>query len=187
MSSEKARVLESSNDESASKPNITFSEETASDEDDGVWFPGDGICPLDSQSRKVYQTSYDIWTSAASKFIRRSVVDSFRVDPFLDLLQDVPPFFHNSPKNVDLRGRSNGPLTLHSSLHLGTTEDFSCDQSWKRIDYIQYLGFAKLVVFRQTESPSFPTNIVLAWSCILSSRWVEILQSSGMKSSLTYI
>lgn len=188
MSSERPRLPESFHDGSASTPNIAFSDgETASDEDDVIWFPGDGVCPRTSQFSKVYLISYNVWKSAASKFTRRSVVDSFRVDSFLDLLQDVPPFFHDPPKNVDLRGRSNGPLTLHSSLHLGTTEDSSCDQSWKSIDYFQYFGFSKPVTFRQTESLSLLTNIILAWSYILSSRWVEILQHSGMKCSLTHI
>lgn len=204
MSSESPKAPKPFHDKPASTlhseniEHIAYSdEETTSDENDRVWFPGDGICPSTSQFSEICQTSYNIWTSAASKFTQNSVSDPFRLDLFFDLLQDVPPFFHNPPENIDLRGRSNSQLILRSSLHLGTTEGSSCDQAWKTIEYLQFLGFPKPVTFRQTETPSsvflrsgrsgYLTSIILAWSYILSSRWVEILRLAGKKSSLTHI
>jgi len=173
-------------------------EETTSDEDNGGWYPGDGVCPSASQFNAVYQTSYDSWHSAASRPTHNATSNRCYMEAFLDLLQDVPAFFHNPPRDVDVRGGHKSPLTLRSTLELGTTEDTSCERRSKAIDYLQCLGFSAPrryeILLEAPTSSSGPapngsgyfTSIVLAWSYIISCRWVEILQHAGEKSSLRH-
>lgn len=205
MNNESQKALDSSHDQrmyrllSTNNEHTVYSdEESTSDEVDGAWFPGDGVCPPTSQFNQVYRTAYDAWTSAASRFTQTSGFDLFRVDSFLGLLQNVPHFLRDPPQNIDLRERSNSPLMLRSSLRLGTTEDSSCDRRWKTIEYFQCLGFPKPMTYRETVTfspatpglepsrPGYLTSVILAWSYILSSRWVEILQLAGLKSSVTH-
>lgn len=175
-------------------------EETSSDDDYGEWSPDDGICPSTSQFNAVYQASYNSWRSSAWKQSQCGTPDPFRqMDAFLDLLQDVPAFFHNPPTTVDVIGRPRCLLTLRSSLQIGTTEEPSCEQRWKSILHFQYLAFPVPKVYKaksQTLVPSnvphglsrdrsgYLTSITLAWSYVTSCRWVEILQCAGEKSSL---
>jgi hypothetical protein len=176
-------------------------EKTTSDEDDGEWYPGDGICPSTLQFNGVYQSSYNAWCSAASRIRQSDGSDPFHIEAFLDMLQDVPAFFNNPPKSVDVHGGTKSPLTLRSSLQLVTTEDPICEQSWKTIDYLQCLGFPVPMIYKPESETSTPpsaslglasdrsgylTSITLAWSYILSCRWVEILQHAGKKSSLRH-
>ncbi|OOF98138.1 hypothetical protein ASPCADRAFT_205406 [Aspergillus carbonarius ITEM 5010] len=74
-----------------------------------------------------------------------------------------------------------------------------CDQHWKSSDYLQCLGFSTPVVYSVTTENQQPislssfsptlrrgylTNIIMAWSYIISCRWTEILQRAGWKCSL---
>jgi hypothetical protein len=176
-------------------------EKSTSDEDDAEWYPGDGICPSTLQFNGVYRSSYDAWCSAASKLTQSDASETFRIEAFLDMLQDVPAFFHNPPKSVDVKGGPKSPLTLRSSLQLVTTDDLVCKQSWKTIDYLQCLGFPVPMTYKLESGTSTPpsvslglapdrsgylTSVTLAWSYILSCRWVEILQRAGEKSSLRH-
>lgn len=175
-------------------------EETSSDDDYGEWLPGDGICPPTSQFQAVYQASYNAWCSSSWKKSQSGAPDPFRqIEAFLDLIQDVPAFFHNPPPTVDIVGRRRRLLTLHSSMRIGTTEEPSCDQRWKSIVHFQYLAFPAPRVYKTTSQTLVPSNVphelarnrsgyltsfTLAWSYVLSCRWVEILQCAGEKSSL---
>jgi hypothetical protein len=162
--------------------------------------PGDGVCPSISQFNAVYQASYNAWRSTAREQSPRGAPDPFRqIEAFLDLLQDVPAFFHNPPMTVDVIGRPRCLLTLRSSLQIATTEEPSCEQRWKSILHLQYLAFPAPMVYKaksRTPVPSnvshglvrdrsgYLTSITLAWSYVLSCRWVEILRCAGEKSSL---
>lgn len=166
--------------------------------DDEDWCPGDGICPPETQFQSCYQASLDSWSQAASS--RDGAVKSLdmHLKAFLGLLENVPPFFHEPPKNIDLTGGTKSPLVLRSSLHIKTTDHPRCSQPWKPIDYLQCLGFPLPTVYKTNIEepvhsvtlatrelrPAYLTSIVLAWSYVLSSRWVEILQSVGEDCAL---
>lgn len=120
---------------------------------------------------------------------------------FLDLLKDVPPFYHCPPGAVNLPGRPRSFLILKSSIQVKTTEDSNCDQPQKSIDYFQCLGSPKPLNYRtKAETPlevaipvcakphrsGFFTSIVLAWSYIISCRWAEILQLAGEESQILH-
>ena len=186
-----------------SEGNDTSNEDDEDDEDDegDEWYPGDGICPSTSQFNMIYQASYDAWCSAALRKTQNGVADLLCIEDFLNLLDDAPAFFHNPPKDVDIQGGSKRPLTLRSSLHLETTEDPACEQRWKTVDYIQCLGFPTPMKYKVKSVTSgssgnfsrftsgrsgYLTSIALAWSYILSCRWVEILRNAGEKSSLSH-
>lgn len=185
-----------------SEENVTSDEDEDEDEDENdQWYPGDGICPSTSQFNTVYQASYDAWCPAAPRQTQNGGDNLLCIKDFLNLLDDVPAFFRNPPKDVDLLGGSRHPLTLRSSLHLETTEDPACEQHRKTIDYIQCIGFPAPMKYKVKSeasrvSSSFPvftsrqsgylTSIALAWSYILSCRWVEILQKAGENSSLSH-
>lgn len=148
-----------------------------------------------------YEASYNTWCSAAARQTQSGKPDICHIEAFLDLMQDVPAFFCDPPKDVDLIGRSKSPLTLRSSLLIETTEDPTCERRWKTIDYIQCLGFPTPMTYNtKCEIPEPPSNslpsapdrsgyltsITLAWSYIISCRWVKILQHAGQKSSLMH-
>lgn len=96
-------------------------------------------------------------------------------------------------------GRRKSPLTLRSFLRLDTTDDPSCNYPQKDIPYVQCLGFPEPMTYKVARGPldscavsigissdrarTF-TSIALAWSYVLSCRWVEILQDAGEHSSL---
>ena len=176
-------------------------EKTTSDEDHGKWSPGDGVCPSTSHFNMVYQSAYNTWCSAASKTARCDTINPLLSETFLNMVQDVPDFFSNPPEELDLGGGSKSPLTLRSSLHLVTTEDGLCEQSWRSIDYLQCLGFPEPMTYKcedeRSSSSPFPfepapdrsgylASITLAWSYIISCRWVEALQRAGQKSFLRH-
>jgi hypothetical protein len=121
------------------------------------------------------------------------------MEAFRDLLQDVPAFFHNPPTTVDVIGKPRRLLTLRSSLQIGTTEEPPCEQRWKSILHLQYLAFPAPMVYKVGSQPQAPSNvaqgpvrdpsgcltsITLAWSYIISCRWVETLWLAGEESSL---
>jgi hypothetical protein len=90
---------------------------------------------------------------------------------------------------------------MKSSLQLNTTNDLRCEQRLKSIDYLQCLGVPKPVYYKdKVETPlnaditfsakairsDYLTTIVLAWSYLLSCRWVEILQQAGKQSRILH-
>jgi hypothetical protein len=167
--------------------------DSQSGDDDEVWCHGDGICPTETQLQSCYQASLDSWSQAVLSHDGASKSLDIHLKAFLGLLDNVPPFLHEPPKNIDLTGGTKFPLVLKSSLHLQTTGHPSCSQQWKPIDYLQCLGFPLPTVYKtnveqpvcsvtlaaQELRPAYLTSIVLAWSYILSSRWVGILQFGG--------
>ena len=168
------------------------SSSNSSNSDDENWYPGDGICPPEDQFQACRQASLHSWSQAAFRSDGASKPVDMHLQAFLGLLKHVPDFFHQPPENVALTGGKKSPLVLRSSLHIQTTDSPHCCQQWKPIDYLQCLGFPKPSVYKTIEEPVcsvtlatqelrpiYLTNIILAWSYILSFRWVEIMQSAG--------
>ncbi|KAL2000266.1 hypothetical protein VTN02DRAFT_3329 [Thermoascus thermophilus] len=202
MSDEDLSVTQpSSSADAGDIANGSSGDDSPSDEDAAEWHDGDGICPSTSQFNMCCRVSYDTWSSAAAAASRPSrdgPSGRLHIDAFLDLLRDVPAFFHDPPEDVDITGGRRSPLVLRSSIRLETTDDPACEQRWKTIDYLQCLGFP-LPMTCETKKTKMPlplsnlpdrqgylTSIILAWSYIISCRWVEILQRAGQRSVLLH-
>ncbi|RAL04240.1 uncharacterized protein BO80DRAFT_400647 [Aspergillus ibericus CBS 121593] len=174
-----------------------------SDESDSAnnvtWAPGDGICPSTAQFNRCCEAKFDQWSTAASTPPPGSESSQYYIQSFLDLLQDVPSFLHSPPKDINIAGGRRSYLTLTSTLQIQTTDNPDCDQPEKPIDYYQCLGRPSPATYETKADTPLPvaipvsanplragylTNIVLAWSYIISSRWVEIMQLAGMESQM---
>ena len=176
------------------------SDDTQSD-GDITWSPGDGICPTTAQFNCCCDSKFDEWKKATFMDTEQYDTLILYTRAFLDLLKDVPPFFHCPPEHINITGRPKSFLVLRSSLCIQTTEDSNCNQTQKSIDYLQCIGSPKPVTYRtKTESQShaaipvsgnilrsgYFTSIVLAWSYIISCCWVEILQQAGEESQILH-
>ncbi|GAQ43821.1 similar to Pc13g13620 [Aspergillus niger] len=176
-----------------------------SDESDSevgaTWSPGDGICPSTAEFHHCCQSKFDEWSHATSMPLNHTLSFPFYLDAFLSLLKHVPPFLSCLPDDVHITGRRRTFLMLRSSLQIHSTDDPDCDQPYKLIDYLQCLGSPKPVVYKlkvETQlQPVLPihtkafrsgyfTNIVLAWSYIVSCRWSEICQRAGWNSQILH-
>ncbi|EAS28594.1 uncharacterized protein CIMG_09798 [Coccidioides immitis RS] len=172
------------------------SDYSQSEEDIGEWYDGDGICPSRHAFDACCRASFDTWNDAASK-LPPDRPSYFYLNDFLEMVQNVPQFFHSPPKHVDITGERRSPLVLRSSLELETTSHPTCEQHQKTIDYFQCLGFPSPGTYESTttsqlssaglpEHQGYFTSIVLAWSYVFCCRWVEILECAGMKSQLLH-
>lgn len=168
-------------------------DETQSDEDE-EWYPGDGICPSTPQFNICYKAHFNNWRMADLTRPESSRSISFYIEAFLNLVKNAPPFFRSPPKGVSITGGARSPLVLRSSLQLETTYDSNCNQRQKSIDYLQCLGLPTPAIYRAkskrqifaaipvTGAPlrsGYFTSIVMAWSYIISCRWVEIFQRAS--------
>ena len=176
------------------------SDETESDFD-VTWFPGDGICPSTAQSSLCCQSKLIEWKHASSGHSKGFDTGQFYMNTFLSILKEVPPVFPFLPEDSNIAKGSKSFLMLRYSLHIKTTEDLYCNPPQKSLDYMQCLGFPTPTVYeskRETQLLAAPpistqpfgseyfTNIVLAWSYIVSCRWVGTFQRAGWKSQLMH-
>ncbi|KAE8373038.1 hypothetical protein BDV26DRAFT_301345 [Aspergillus bertholletiae] len=165
------------------------------------WSPGDGVCPTTAQFNYCCQSKIDDWKNTASTHLADPKMLHDYLTAFLSLFEDVPPFYRDPPEAVNVSGRPRSFLVLKSSLQVRTTEVPNCDQPQKSIDYLQCLGSPAPVTYRtkaetQLEAAipvcakpfrsGYFTSIVLAWSYIISCRWVEILQQAGEESQILH-
>ncbi|KAB8259396.1 hypothetical protein BDV32DRAFT_159308 [Aspergillus pseudonomiae] len=181
-------------------PQPDDSDESSSNEDI-TWFPGDGVCPTTAEFNHWCQSKFDEWKNAA--VTHQQGTESFQhyLTAFLGLLDNIPPFYHRLPGAVSTSGRPRSFLVLKSTLQVKTTEDLNCDQPQKSIDYLQCLGCPAPVIYRTKAETQlevaipicakpirsgYLTSIVLAWSYIISCRWVEILQQTGEESQILH-
>ncbi|PYI20565.1 hypothetical protein BO99DRAFT_107775 [Aspergillus violaceofuscus CBS 115571] len=158
--------------------------------------PGDGVCPTTSQFNLCYRSKFTQWKHAATAHIPGSDSLEFYIQSFLDLLKDVPPFFHSAPEEVV---KNVGGCLIESEMSIESTEDPSCDQPRISLKYRHFIAKPWPVTYRTaTEMPtevaipasasplraSYFTSIALAWSYIFSARWVEILQQAGLECQM---
>ena len=153
--------------------------------------PGDGVCPTLQQFNETAAASYELWNN----LINDSGHDPGEQDTSIQLkglLQNVPPFQAASSRCRFLT--IEGPhLLLKCSSKFLTTNDSSCDQRFKITHHHQILGISSPVVYEflersqfhsfwqgpESDRPCFLSELIFAWSYILSSRWVETLKLSG--------
>ncbi|KAE8150279.1 hypothetical protein BDV25DRAFT_129688 [Aspergillus avenaceus] len=124
-------------------------------------------------------------------------VDTY-LDAFLRLVDNVPPFCYSIGSD-HVSGGYKYPLILQSSLLIETTRDKTYNRRWRSLDYFQCLGFPFPKVFeKHTASDShlassdrqshqtYLTTITLAWSYVISCRWVEICDGVGESVQLVH-
>ncbi|KAB8277950.1 hypothetical protein BDV30DRAFT_223285 [Aspergillus minisclerotigenes] len=153
--------------------------------------------PHFQKTERCRQASYDTWQSAATRN-PECFFESY-LNALLKLVRDVPPFRY-SPDSDHVSGGYKCPLILRSRLLIETTRVSTCDQRRKSIDYFQCLGFPSPMAFETCTTPrhssvscqglqinqAYLTTITLAWSYIISCRWVEICQGVGERAKLLH-
>lgn len=163
--------------------------------------PGDGVCPSEREIVDVATRSWEQWRRLTTESMECSsnaaTVESaiIQVEEFL---QSVPPFRAPPSPRRFFKEAHGGGLQIKALSKWVTTSDGSCDEKTKTKD--QYLSIAcselnpfiiedDSSMFQQRSSlhnfdiHSF-SALVLAWSYILSSKWVETLKNAGEEAYL---
>ncbi len=153
--------------------------------------PGDGVCPTLQQFNEIAAASYELWNNLINDSGRDPGAQDASIQ-LKGLLQNVPPF-QAAPLRCRFLTVEGLHLLLKCSSEFLTTNDSNCDQQIKIIHHHQVLGISSPVVYEFVERseshsfwqesdsgrPSFISELIFAWSYILSSRWVETLKFSG--------
>ena len=155
--------------------------------------PGDGICPSELQFDQVYYATYAAWAHPPT--LSTQPYDIFQVDAFLDLIEHIPPF---SGRKLDgLQFGAFNDLQLEFALEIETANHVECDQPLKVLKSFQSLGYQKPRTYEPPKvncsykaypgiagvAAKYLSSLVLAWSYIMSCRWVEALSEAGMNAS----
>ena len=153
--------------------------------------PDDGVCPTLQQFNETAAASYELWNN----LINSSGHDPGAQDTSMQLkslLRNVPPF-QAAPSRCRFLTIEGPHLLLKCSSKFLTTNDSDCDQRFKITHHHQTLGISSPVVYEclersesysfwqgpDSDRPNFLSELIFAWSYILSSRWVETLKLSG--------
>ena len=155
----------------------------------------DSVCPTTLQFNEVIRASYDLWASFVSE-AKKDKGNLYIANSLLDLLQQILSFLTHLLKVYSILDSSYPQLKY--SLKWVTLTDSSCDQCFKCMYYYQTLEVLEPVVceFLNTlkTSPTWPGiqrhnmrhffYLILAWTFILLSQWVEILKSAEERVSM---
>lgn len=158
-------------------------------------YPGDGVCPTTSQFNDTVKASYDNWKTSGSEANQNSKCLSTS-DCLLNLLQQIPGFYARPLKAFSIL--DNPFPQVQYALDWITTTDLTCNQPLKRTYHYQTLGVPEPVICEfsdasdacsywpgiEVDQIKYISQLVVAWTFILCSRWVEILQSAGEKAYL---
>ena len=150
---------------------------------------GDGVCPLEEHFDSTAAAAYQRWRrsiAAAAPASRES--DLF--GQLTDLLHHVPPF--RAAPSAHFASLEGPLLQIKCRSEWLTTEDSTCDVPWKGRDHYQVIGIPNPLAYEYTQSsetqtwrevtqsqPGLISRFFLAWTYILSCRWVETLQQTG--------
>ena len=154
--------------------------------------PGDGVCPTTSQFDDVVRVSYKHWSFLALEAGNHSC-SLYITERLLDLLQQIPAF--RAPPSTPFFILDDPYPQVKYALEWVTTTDPTCDQPTKRTYHFQTLGIPEPAIYELLNAcPCWPgieagqskyfSNLIFAWTYILSSRWVEILKDMGEKAYL---
>ena len=152
--------------------------------------PGDSVCPTTLQFDEAIRASYNLWASFGSEE-QQDKNNLYIADSFLDLLQQISSFLAHPLKVYSILDSPHPQLKY--ALEWVTSTDSSCDQPLKHTHHYQTLGVLEPVVceFLDTSETSSSwlriqvhnmrhfSYLILAWTFILSSQWVEILLDAG--------
>lgn len=149
--------------------------------------PGDGVCPPSAHYRNTATRSRELWQNLIDAAEQNPVVPDIAAQ-LLDLLKHVPAF--PAILSQQLSTLESCSLVVECTSEWLTTNDPECDQPVKTMRHYQTLGIPNPVVY-DIQSALQPENdkpifllLVLAWSYILCSRWVENLQYTGASVQL---
>ena len=155
--------------------------------------PGDGICPTATQHNDTATASYKIWAKLLSE-AKESTGNLHIADDLLELLQRIPELYAHHRKAFLIHDEPYPQLKY--ALEWVTTTDSTCEQPIKRTYHYQTLGVLRPLTceYSDTLEDTLPwpglqadqmkhlSRLIWAWAFILSSRWVEILNTAGEKA-----
>ena len=158
-------------------------------------YPGDGVCPTVSQFYTAHETSHRAWKQLASDLACPHVLDKFHVaERLVGLLRQIPPF--GSRNSVPFFVIDEPYHQIKLILEWETTTELTCRRRVKQLHYFQTVGllettkyqFSDNTVFSLLDGRGIQTDyisyFVLAWTYVLSCRWLEILQFAGENVTL---
>lgn len=155
--------------------------------------PGDGVCPTATQHHDTATASYKLWAKLLSE-AKESTGSLHTADDLLELLQRIPELYGHHSKAFLIHDESY--LQLKYALEWVTTTNSACERPIKRTYHYQTLGFLRPLACEysdawestllwpgpQADQMKHLSRLVWAWAFILSSRWVEILNTAGEKA-----
>lgn len=159
--------------------------------------PGDGVCPTKVESVQAALRSQALWQALVDD--DANDISTEKSSHELEgLFHNIPQFCPPSPSQLQIEDRGGGALLVECISEWSTSNHQDCDQKTKSIKHYQTLGFSEPVVCHITEDghvgpPQAPSTLydirhlsalMIAWSYILSSRWVEILKAAGKEAHL---
>lgn len=177
-----------------SSPAISIQSEVNSKDSDLGCSPGDGVCPTVQSLNGAYNSACEVWKTSANKISD----DPLCRTAFLDLMEKIPPL--HLPSMQDLDAVESTSLTAQCVLRLQTSTDPICTQREKNVPFMMILASSSWETFPvidgqkigtfQVEGSALRlehiTRLVLAWSYILSCRWVEVLGRSGENATMLH-
>lgn len=157
--------------------------------------PGDGIYPTIVQHADTANAGYKTWARLVLE-AKESTADLHIADNLLDLLSRIPELYARHSKSFSIQEEPSPQIRF--VLEWLTTRDATCERPLKRTYHHQTLAALRpqeweyldasdntfLWSRHQARQMKHLSRLVLAWAYILSSRWVEILKTSGEKASM---
>lgn len=150
--------------------------------------------PNNPQHHDTVTASYEIWAKLISE-AKESTGDLHIADDLLELLQQIPGLYAHHSKGFSILDQPYPQLKY--ALEWVTTTDLACERPIKRTYYYQTLGVLRPLAWeysdasentvpwpgRQADQMKHLSRLILAWAYILSSQWVEILNTAGKRRS----
>lgn len=157
--------------------------------------PGDGIYPTIVQHDVIASASHELWAKLVSE-AKENTADLHIAENLIDLLARVPELYARHSKAFSIHDEPSPQMKF--ALEWLTTRDTACDRPLKRTYHHQTLAALRpqkweyldasedtsLWSGHQASQMKHLSRLILAWAYILSSRWVEILKTSGEKASM---
>ena len=158
-------------------------------------YPGDGVRPTNLQASDITKQGEATWSKLKAVAALEAIGLSMK-ETLVDLLRSIPPLALDSHKSLSIK-YDKTMAWLQFAFDWITTSHPECEQNVKRVRQVLLLGVHApiLMNFQNTfavDSCSFDLEeqleqmifLISAWSYIMSSRWVELLQSVGEKAAI---
>ena len=177
----------------------TLMAQSASTSDSGTDAkPGDGVCPSASSLQAIFDAAHDLWSESNTETDCDRRTEMFDVNMFLHLMTNNPTFRPPRLEDVTAPGNTPTDLIVDLEMSLETCSTPNCEQRkrtvpsylligrsiWNTYDAVSASNYKSVSAGLTTSSIRSLTRLVLAWSHILSCRWVEILRDNGENALL---
>ena len=157
--------------------------------------PGNRICLTDFQYQDMLTASYREWAKLLSE-TKENTDDLHITNDFLELVERIPEFYAHFSKVFVIHDQFYSQFKY--ILEWLTTRDSVYKRFIKRIYHylnikaVQPLAYENSNIFEsvflwsgfQSDQIKHLLHLILVWTFILSSRWVEILTAAGEKASM---